>query len=88
MDQTSWHDITEAFRGATAGLLRFPPSAYYFLELGVGELLHDDAYTLYESLTSVELMDPKMDSGFVHLLSFLSYFRLCCSICLFCIVDS
>ena len=31
--------------------------------LDVGELLHDKRYTLYESLTIIELMDPKMDSG-------------------------
>jgi hypothetical protein len=32
-------------------------------ELEIGELLHDELYTLDESVTVPELMDPKMDTG-------------------------
>jgi hypothetical protein len=32
-------------------------------ELEEGELIHDARYSLYESMTIIELMDPKMDMG-------------------------
>jgi hypothetical protein len=29
----------------------------------LGELLHDDMFGLFEAMSAIELMDPKMDAG-------------------------
>ncbi len=34
-----------------------------FPELKLGELLHDDMFGLFEAMSAIELMDPKMDAG-------------------------
>lgn len=31
--------------------------------LGLGELLHDDLFGLFEAMSAIEMMDPKMDAG-------------------------
>ncbi|CAI6328750.1 unnamed protein product [Periconia digitata] len=46
-------DITEKFTAACNGL-------------DVGQLVKDAVFTLYESIGAVEIMDPKMDSGFLQ----------------------
>ena len=28
-----------------------------------GEMLHDDAFSLYEAMSAVEIGDPKLDAG-------------------------
>ena len=33
------------------------------LELELGELLHDDLFGLFEAMSAIEMMDPKMDAG-------------------------
>ncbi|KAL3227940.1 hypothetical protein MRX96_003877 [Rhipicephalus microplus] len=45
-----WKDITKEFREATR-------------ELELGELVHDDSFTLFEAMSAIEMMDPKMDAG-------------------------
>ena len=32
-------------------------------ELGLGELMHDDMFGLFEAMSAIEMMDPKMDAG-------------------------
>lgn len=46
----NWKDITSDFKEATK-------------ELKLGELLHDDMFTLFEAMSAIEMMDPKMDAG-------------------------
>ncbi len=36
---------------------------YISLELELGELLHDDLFGLFEAMSAIEMMDPKMDAG-------------------------
>lgn len=31
--------------------------------MGLGELIHDDTFSLYEAMSAIEMMDPKMDAG-------------------------
>ncbi|XP_054724414.1 N-alpha-acetyltransferase 35, NatC auxiliary subunit-like [Uloborus diversus] len=46
----NWVDVTEEFFKATE-------------ELQLGELLHDDMFGLFEAMSAIEMMDPKMDAG-------------------------
>ncbi|KAI8822605.1 Mak10 subunit, NatC N-terminal acetyltransferase-domain-containing protein [Fimicolochytrium jonesii] len=48
--QNSWTDVTEFFLEATD-------------ELDVGHLLHPEGFTLWDSMSAIEMMDPKMDPG-------------------------
>lgn len=32
-------------------------------DLQLGELLHDDIFGLFEAMSAIEMMDPKMDAG-------------------------
>ena len=41
----------------------FNLSNFLFTELSLGELLHDDMFGLFEAMSAIELMDPKMDAG-------------------------
>jgi len=34
-----------------------------FEGLGLGELLHDPSFGLFEAMSAIEMMDPKMDAG-------------------------
>ncbi|XP_064620991.1 N-alpha-acetyltransferase 35, NatC auxiliary subunit-like [Lineus longissimus] len=45
-----WHDVTQEFIEASR-------------ELGLGELLHDASFGLFEAMSAIEMMDPKMDAG-------------------------
>lgn len=36
---------------------------YVHLELELGELLHDELFGLFEAMSAIEMMDPKMDVG-------------------------
>ncbi|CAO2648320.1 Nn.00g075870.m01.CDS01 [Neocucurbitaria sp. VM-36] len=47
------HDITDKFTKACSAL-------------EVGQLVKDDYFTLFESIGAIEIMDPKMDSGFLQ----------------------
>ena len=46
----NWKEVTSDFRGAVK-------------ELTLGELLHDDLFGLFEAMSAIEMMDPKMDAG-------------------------
>ncbi|XP_067425126.1 N-alpha-acetyltransferase 35, NatC auxiliary subunit isoform X2 [Emydura macquarii macquarii] len=49
---TSWIDITRDFEEACR-------------ELKLGELLHDKLFGLFEAMSAIEMMDPKMDAGMI-----------------------
>ncbi|XP_033211801.1 N-alpha-acetyltransferase 35, NatC auxiliary subunit [Belonocnema kinseyi] len=46
----NWVDITQEFFDSIKGL-------------ELGELLHDDLFGLFEAMSAIEMMDPKMDAG-------------------------
>lgn len=46
----NWVDITKEFFEATE-------------ELPLGELFHDEMFGLFEAMSAIEMMDPKMDAG-------------------------
>ncbi|GLH12633.1 N-alpha-acetyltransferase 35, NatC auxiliary subunit homolog [Gryllus bimaculatus] len=48
--QYNWVDVTTEFFEAVKGL-------------ELGELLHDDLFGLFEAMSAIEMMDPKMDAG-------------------------
>lgn len=35
----------------------------YFSVLRLGELFHDELFGLFEAMSAIEMMDPKMDAG-------------------------
>ncbi|CAI5744250.1 unnamed protein product [Peronospora destructor] len=45
-----WQDVTQLMSAAAK-------------ELKVGQLMHEDDFKLFDSMSALELMDPKMDSG-------------------------
>uniref|UniRef100_A0A0B7AAS0 Protein MAK10 homolog n=1 Tax=Arion vulgaris TaxID=1028688 RepID=A0A0B7AAS0_9EUPU len=45
-----WVDITQEFIGACS-------------QLHLGELVHDNMFGLFEAMSAIEMMDPKMDAG-------------------------
>ncbi|XP_026526920.1 N-alpha-acetyltransferase 35, NatC auxiliary subunit [Notechis scutatus] len=49
---TSWIDITQDFEDCCK-------------ELKLGELLHDKLFGLFEAMSAIEMMDPKMDAGMI-----------------------
>ena len=61
----TWRDVTVELQAAVASLEE-------------GELVHEQSYTLADSMTVIELMDPKMDPAMfavaprknVHLLAY------------------
>nr|KAF7417202.1 hypothetical protein H0235_011733 [Vespula pensylvanica] len=52
----NWVDITQEFFEAITG-------SYFCLELELGELLHNEFFGLFEAMSAIEMMDPKMDAG-------------------------
>ncbi|RZF44671.1 hypothetical protein LSTR_LSTR000623 [Laodelphax striatellus] len=50
VDSYSWENITEDFFNAVK-------------DLELGELLHDELFGLFEAMSAIEMMDPKMDAG-------------------------
>ncbi|CAG2162767.1 unnamed protein product [Oppiella nova] len=48
----NWSDVTQEFWSATE-------------ELSCGQLLHDELFGLFEAMSAIEMMDPKMDAGMV-----------------------
>lgn len=48
----NWKDITKDFFEASS-------------DLHLGELLHDSNFGLFEAMSAIEMMDPKMDAGMV-----------------------
>lgn len=46
----NWVDITDEFKEAIK-------------DLELGELLHDELFGLFEAMSAIEMMDPKMDAG-------------------------
>ncbi|RWS30913.1 N-alpha-acetyltransferase 35: NatC auxiliary subunit-like protein [Leptotrombidium deliense] len=50
--QFKWKDVTKGFKAASE-------------QLKLGELLHDDTFGLFEAMSAIEMMDPKMDAGMV-----------------------
>uniref|UniRef100_A0A668AX37 N-alpha-acetyltransferase 35, NatC auxiliary subunit n=1 Tax=Myripristis murdjan TaxID=586833 RepID=A0A668AX37_9TELE len=51
-NNANWVDITYDFKGACK-------------ELNLGELLHDKLFGLFEAMSAIEMMDPKMDAGMI-----------------------
>uniref|UniRef100_A0A6I8QKC6 N-alpha-acetyltransferase 35, NatC auxiliary subunit n=1 Tax=Xenopus tropicalis TaxID=8364 RepID=A0A6I8QKC6_XENTR len=51
-NSANWIDITQEFRDACS-------------ELKLGELLHDKLFGLFEAMSAIEMMDPKMDAGMI-----------------------
>ncbi|XP_041369132.1 N-alpha-acetyltransferase 35, NatC auxiliary subunit-like isoform X2 [Gigantopelta aegis] len=48
----NWTDVTKEFIDASS-------------QLGLGILLHDSSFGLFEAMSAIEMMDPKMDAGMV-----------------------
>ncbi|RLN64451.1 hypothetical protein BBJ29_005244 [Phytophthora kernoviae] len=48
--QAEWRDVTQLMSAAAK-------------ELKVGQLVHEEDFKLFDSMSALELMDPKMDSG-------------------------
>ncbi|XP_048449392.1 N-alpha-acetyltransferase 35, NatC auxiliary subunit [Rhincodon typus] len=48
----NWFDITKQFKDCCK-------------ELKLGELLHDKLFGLFEAMSAIEMMDPKMDAGMI-----------------------
>ena len=48
----NWQDVTEEFRTSCNALK-------------VNELVHDEMFGLFEAMSAIEIMDPKMDAGMV-----------------------
>lgn len=48
----NWVDITQEFKNAVK-------------DLELGELLHDELFGLFEAMSAIEMMDPKMDAGMI-----------------------
>ncbi|KAJ0405267.1 hypothetical protein ATCC90586_009774 [Pythium insidiosum] len=46
----AWEDVTDLFKAAAK-------------ELKVGQLVHAEHFSLYDSMSALELLDPKMDAG-------------------------
>ena len=46
----NWKEVTRVFRDSAD-------------ELVLGELLHDANFGLFEAMSAIEMMDPKMDAG-------------------------
>ncbi|XP_066143702.1 N-alpha-acetyltransferase 35, NatC auxiliary subunit isoform X1 [Euwallacea fornicatus] len=46
----NWVEITDVFKESVK-------------DLQLGELLHDDLFGLFEAMSAIEMMDPKMDAG-------------------------
>ena len=46
----TWQDVTSGFLDACD-------------QLELGELLHDEMFGLFEAMSAIEMMDPKMDAG-------------------------
>ncbi|CAE7196519.1 hypothetical protein PTNB73_08207 [Pyrenophora teres f. teres] len=55
--QPKIHNVTDKFTRACNGKLT---------PLEVGQLVKDEYFTLFESIGAIEIMDPKMDSGFLE----------------------
>uniref|UniRef100_A0A3P9J284 N-alpha-acetyltransferase 35, NatC auxiliary subunit n=1 Tax=Oryzias latipes TaxID=8090 RepID=A0A3P9J284_ORYLA len=51
-NNANWVDITHEFKSACK-------------ELDLGELLHDKLFGLFEAMSAIEMMDPKMDAGMI-----------------------
>uniref|UniRef100_A0A8C9ZHL5 N-alpha-acetyltransferase 35, NatC auxiliary subunit n=1 Tax=Sander lucioperca TaxID=283035 RepID=A0A8C9ZHL5_SANLU len=51
-NNANWVNITHEFKGACK-------------ELNLGELLHDKLFGLFEAMSAIEMMDPKMDAGMI-----------------------
>ncbi|XP_077416930.1 N-alpha-acetyltransferase 35, NatC auxiliary subunit [Vanacampus margaritifer] len=51
-NNANWVDITYDFKSSCK-------------ELSLGELLHDKLFGLFEAMSAIEMMDPKMDAGMI-----------------------
>ncbi|XP_049618251.1 N-alpha-acetyltransferase 35, NatC auxiliary subunit [Syngnathus scovelli] len=51
-NNANWVDITHDFKSSCK-------------ELSLGELLHDKLFGLFEAMSAIEMMDPKMDAGMI-----------------------
>ena len=51
-DLYTWQEVTPGFLAACQ-------------DLNLGELLHDEMFGLFEAMSAIEMMDPKMDAGMI-----------------------
>jgi hypothetical protein len=51
---TEWTDISDLLKGGA------------FKELQEGRMMHADSFQLGDSMSALEMMDPKMDAGLVN----------------------
>lgn len=68
-----WKEITGEFFDAVKGMRRCSKFRYIWfvdlkrifsiLELSLGELVHHKIFGLFEAMSAIEMMDPKMDAG-------------------------
>lgn len=67
-----WHDITGEFFDAVKGLffmhsvlsnLLISTLKCVYIDLSLGELVHHKIFGLFEAMSAIEMMDPKMDAG-------------------------
>ncbi len=58
-----WVDITAVLKGAASGMPQSVQVADMCTELALGQLVREEHFSLYDAMTAIELMDPKMDSG-------------------------
>lgn len=64
-----WEDVTTEFLQSVTGNLRkdsfihFHKITFQLADLELGELLHDELFGLFEAMSAIEMMDPKMDAG-------------------------
>lgn len=69
----SWVDITNDFFDAISCAYHSDifhsytaersNDCFYFSVLRLGELFHDELFGLFEAMSAIEMMDPKMDAG-------------------------
>lgn len=66
-DTNDLTDITSTFcetvKGNHSTMQYIPSPNDLFSDLKLGELIHDDTFSLYEAMSAIEMMDPKMDAG-------------------------
>ncbi|XP_034090782.1 N-alpha-acetyltransferase 35, NatC auxiliary subunit isoform X2 [Gymnodraco acuticeps] len=79
-NNANWVDITHEFKGACKGTSSAGnclcvlyavvkgtdlSTCFIYAELNLGELLHDKLFGLFEAMSAIEMMDPKMDAGMI-----------------------
>ncbi|KAI9911610.1 hypothetical protein PsorP6_009327 [Peronosclerospora sorghi] len=58
-----WRDVTESSTRGEVTIPRGQLMRAAVKELKIGQLMHEDDFKLFDSMSALELMDPKMDCG-------------------------